>query len=416
VKRSSCAKGATVKVSKERRDHVSELLDIDVREFIRTGVNEYLSRALQFFAEMLMASEVQEKAGKRYARDTDKTCARWGSQDSSAFVLGQRMPIDKPRLRTADGKAEIPLETAEALTDPKTLDENAGKRLLIGVSTRRYVDTVDGLIQERGIGRQSISRKGAEYMAKKLEEFQARSLKQLDLVCIFVDGIHIDGTVHVVALGVDVQGKKHVLGMMPGETEDHIICCDLLANLIERGLTEVGGLLFVIDGGKGLRKAIRKFYGKRVAVQRCIIHKIRNLESHTPKHMHQELRHKFQAAFAMESLVDAETAFDQLRRELSIIRPSAEKSLLEGLAEVLTLHRLSVTGALRKSLCTTNSIESIFSTARFYSRNVKRWRGEKQAQRWLAAGLLEAETKLKPVNGYTRLKDLQKNLRKFIDD
>jgi len=414
LKRSSCAKGATVKVSKQRLEHVSELLDIDIREFIRIGVDEYLAQTLRLFAEMLMSTEVTEKAGKRYERGADKTCVRWGSQDSSAFVLGQRVPIDKPRIRTPDGKAELPLDTAELLADPKVLDENAAKRLMIGVSTRRYVDTVDGLIQERGIGRQSISRKGAEYMARKLEEFQARPLNNIDLVCVLIDGIHIDGTVHIVALGIDVQGKKHVLGMTPGETEDHIVCCDLLGNLVERGVTEIGGLLFIIDGGKGLRKAIRKFYGKRVAVQRCLIHKIRNLESHTPKSIHQELRHKVQAAFSLETLVDAETAFDELRRELSMIRPSAENSLLEGLGELLTLHRLGITGALRKSLCTTNSIESIFSTARYYSRNVKRWRGEKQAQRWLAAGLLEAETKLNPVNGYTRLKELKKNLLKLI--
>jgi hypothetical protein len=131
--------------------------------------------------------------------------------------------------------------------------------------------------------------------------------------------------------------------------------------------------------------------------------------------MHQELRHKVQAAYSMETLTDAETAFDSLRRELSLVRPSAENSLLEGLGELLTLHRLGVTGALRKSLCTTNSIESIFSTARYYSRNVKRWRGETQAQRWLAAGLLEAETKLKPINGHTRLKDLRKNLQKLLE-
>ena len=394
---------------------MSELLEVDLQQLIAEGVDHHMAHMLRTIAEMWLMTEVREKAGPKYNRDECKTCARWGSQPSYAYILGQRISIDKPRLRSADKSTELKLDSAELLSNPETLNAKAGEKLMKGLSSRNYAETVDGFLREKGVGRQSISQKGIEYMAKKLEEFQQRHIGNLDLVCILIDGIHIDGTVHVVALGIDVYGKKHILGMVPGETEDHIICTKLLNNLLERGLTEVGGLLFVIDGGKGLRKAIHKLYGDRVAVQRCLIHKIRNLESHTPKHMHQELRHKVQAAFNMESLKDAESAFNEIRRELSMVRDSAVTSLLEGQKELLTLHRLGVSGTLRKSLCTTNSIESIFSTARYYSRNVKRWRGEKQAQRWLATGLMEAEKKLQPLKGFTRLKDLQKALQKLVE-
>lgn len=411
--RSSSAKQHPVKVSKARMDAITEILSLDLGLIVKGEVDNYLTQLLQFLLHLILNTEVVEKAGKRYERDKDRGCVRWASQASSAYILGQKMPIDKPRLRTADRRAEVPLDTAELLKDKDALNERTAQKLLLGLSTRRLADTIDGLLQEHGVGRQSISRRGIEAMKVRLEEFQKRDFKHLDLVAILIDGIHVGDQVHIVAIGIDTNGRKHVLGMQMGETEDHVVCKALLANLIERGLSEVGGYIFIIDGSKALRKAIRQLYQDRVAVQRCLEHKKKNLETYLPKNMHQEVRHKMQAAFAEETLEGAETKFHQLREELSMYRQSAARSLLDGLGELLTLHRLGVTGPLRKSLCTTNCIESIFSSARFYTRNVKRWRKEEQAERWLAAGLLEAEKRLKPVNGYTRLKKLKQSLLKL---
>lgn len=413
--RSSSGKQHPVKVSKERLDEITQLLSLDLGLLVRGEVDNYLTHMLQFVLQLILNTEVLEKAGKRYERDLDRDCVRWASQASSGFILGQKVAIMKPRLRTRDLKAEVPLDTADLLKDREALNEKTAQKLLLGLSTRRLADTIDGLLQERGVGRQSISWRGIEAMTAKLEEFQNRNFRDLDLVAIFIDGVHIGDQVHVVAVGIDTGGKKHVLAMQPGETEDHVICKALLASLIDRGLSEVGGYLFIIDGSKALRKAIKQVYHNRVAVQRCLEHKKRNLERYLPKNMHQEVRHKMQAAFSEETLAGAEAKFHQLREELSMFRQSAAKSLLDGLGELLTLHRLGVTGALRKSLCTTNGIESIFSSARYYTRNVKRWRKEEQAERWLAAGLLEAEVRLKPIHGYTALKKLKQNLLKLTE-
>jgi len=415
LKRSSSGRKPAVKVSKQRIDAISEILSLDLESMIKGELDSYCMEFLRFAMELFMNTEVLEKVGRRNERNEDRDCVRWGGQNSSGYILGQRVSMEKPRIRTRDGKAEVLLETGQLLSNRKALSEKVVAKLLSGVSTRRYADVVEGVLQERGIGRQTISRHGIEMMSKKLEEFKERQLTDLDLVAILVDGIHLGDTVHVVALGVDIEGRKRILGMVPGETEDNVVCKQLLANLIDRGLSEVGGYLFVIDGGKGLRKAIRAVYGKRVAVQRCLEHKQRNLASYVPKERQQEIRQKMNAAFAALSLEEAETAFDLLRRELSQIRTSACTSLLDGLGELLTLHRLGVSGALRSSLCTTNCIESLFSSARYYTRNVKRWQKEEQGERWLAAGLLEAEKRLRPLKGYTRLGRLKQSLQKLLN-
>jgi transposase-like protein len=218
----------------------------------------------------------------------------------------------------------------------------------------------------------------------------------------------------VTAVGVDSQGRKHVLGFEPGSTENSGVCRSLISNLIERGvLEESGGMLFVVDGGKGLQKAITEVFGKRVEIQRCTVHKKRNVLDKLPKKEHEEFKQKFNAAYNKKTFKEAEKAFVALRTELILRRRSgAANSLTEGLQQILTLHKLGITGTLRRSLNTTNSIESVFSAARYYTRNVKRWQKEEQMERWIAAGLLEAEQKLRKVPGHTNLKKLKQALRK----
>jgi transposase-like protein len=188
----------------------------------------------------------------------------------------------------------------------------------------------------------------------------------------------------------------------------------LISSLIERGvLEEDGGMLFVVDGGKGLHKAITEVFGKRVQIQRCTVHKKRNVLDKLPKKDHEEFKHKFNAAYNKKTFKEAEKAFVGLRNELILKRQSrAADSLTEGLQQILTLHKLGINGALRRSLNTTNCIESIFSAARYYTRNVKRWQKEEQMERWIAAGLLEAEKKLRKIPGHTNLKKLKQALKK----
>jgi transposase-like protein len=413
MSRSSDADGKLVKLSKERKELLTQLLGIDSKQILEQGVAESIRELLMLAAELLVNTEVIEKAGERYSRDPEKTCSRWGTQDGSVLVMEQRVPIKKQRLRTGAQGTEVELETYKELNKKEFLNEQAGAKLLSGVSTRRFPKTLEKLVRGKGIGRQTISVRGVADMTRKLQEFRERSLEGLDILVVFVDGIHLGETVYVTAVGIDSQGRKHVLGFEPGSTENSGVCRSLISNLIERGvLEESGGMLFVVDGGKGLQKAIAEVFGKRVQIQRCTVHKKRNVLDKLPKKEHEEFKQKFNAAYNKKSFKEAEKAFVALRNELILKhRGKAADSLTEGLQQILTVHRLGINGTLRRSLSTTNSIESVFSAARYYIRNVKRWQGEAQMERWIAAGLLEAEQKLRKVPGDTSLKQLKQALR-----
>ena len=322
------------------------------------------------------------------------------------------MPLEKPRVRTSGG-SEVELKTYQALNAPELLNQSAAEKLLIGVSTRKFPKTVERVLRSRGIGRQTISSRGAEDMAKQLTEFQTRAFEKTEFVTVFIDGIGLGDRICVAAVGVDGTGKKHVLGFEQGSTENSGVCRKLLSGLINRGILEAeGGYLFVVDGGTGLFKALNEVFGNRIQIQRCTEHKKRNVEDQLPKCMHKIFRQKFAAAYSKQNHKEAEAALAKLRRELDKAGyKKASISLLEGSTQILTLHKLGITGTLRQSLCTTNSIESIFSAARYYTRNVKRWRTEDQRDRWLASGLLEAERNLRRVPGHTQLPKLKAALR-----
>jgi len=414
MKRSSSNGSKSVNLSKESRDTLSKILVRDLTEIVAKGVRGWLNEHLLMLAELLLNAEVLEKAGDRYARNPDKDCSRWGTQEGSVMLMEQRVPIDKPRVRTKGGSSEVELEMYEHLNDKEFLNEQAAAKMLSGTSTRRFEKTLDKMLRGRGVGRQTISERAIAEMSKKLDEFRTRSLSHVDIAVVFMDGIHLGDTVYVAAVGIDTTGKRHVLDFEPGSTETSTVCRALLRNLLEREiLKEESSYLFVVDGGSGIKKAIKEVFGKRAKVQRCTVHKKRNVKDKLPKKEQEEFLQKFNAAYNKQSHKEAEAAFIQLQKELILKRrTAAANSLTEGLNEILTLHRLGINGALRKSLNSTNCIESVFSAARYYSRNVKRWRKEEQMERWMAAGLLEAETRLRRVPGYTNMKKLIKALQK----
>ena len=390
-------------------------MDLECKASVQASVHEYLKELLVFTAELMMNAEVLAIVGERYSRNEGRACKRWGSQAGSGLLLGQRVPLEKPRVRT-NGGSEVKLRTYDELNEPDMLNEAAAVRLVRGVSTRSYSKTVEKLVRGRGIGRQTISERAAEEMAKQLTEFQTRSFEGITFVAVFMDGIWLGERICIAAVGLDQNGKKHVLGFEQGSTENAGTCRKLLSNLIDRGILDAdGGYLFVVDGGKGLLKAINEVFGKRVEIQRCTEHKKRNVEDQLPKSLHKWFRRKFAAAFSKKTHKEAENAFVRLRRELEKAGYSrASRSLLEGSTQMLTLHKLGIAGALRRSLCTTNAIESVFSAGRYYLRNVKRWRTEEQMDRWLATGLLEAEKNLRSVPGYTQIKKLKRALQTSV--
>ncbi len=362
----------------------------------------------------MLNQEVIGLVGERGRRNKERTTNRWGCQPGQITVMEQRVSIDKPRVRTAGpAGVEVPLEIYEQLNDPGFLSEQAGAKLLAGLSTRNVPKTIESILDGRGIGRQTISNRGIEEMSKQLEIFKNRSFGKIDFVAIFIDGVGLADRLFVTAVGVDKTGAKSVLGFEQGSTENSGVCRRLLSNLIDRAiLREDGGHLFVIDGGKGLCKAIKEVFGTTVEIQRCIEHKKRNVKDNLPKCMHTTFNQKFSEAYNKKTYKGAEQAFAKLRRELELGGyKSAAASLLEGNLKLLTLHKLKIGGVLKKSLCTTNIIESVFSTARYHTRNVKRWRQEEQMERWLAASLLTAEKSLRRVPGYTQMPKLIAALR-----
>lgn len=414
MKRSSSKQGLAVNLSKERLDLLSKLLVDDVAQIVAEGVRGWLNQRGELMARLLMNAEVIQVVGERSEHNADRECVRWGSQEGSVLLMEQRVPVQKPRVRIKDGGGEVQLESYRALNDKDFLNEQAAAKLLSSLSTRRFEKTVDKLLHGKGISRQTISERGIAEMSKQLEEFETRSLAGLNILAVFMDGIHFGEDVYVAAVGIGADGKRHILGFECGSTEQSGICRLLLSKLIDRGvLSESGGILFIVDGGKGLHKAIKEVFGKRAHIQRCTLHKRRNVEDKLPNKMKEEFRHKFNAAYHKKTFKEAEKAFVELRQWLLLKRRvGAANSLLEGQPQILTLHRLGISGTLRKSLCTTNCIESIFSAARYYTRNVKRWRGEEQMNRWIASGLLEAEQNLRRVPGYTQINKLKQALKK----
>jgi transposase-like protein len=412
--RSSSTGRPFVKLSKERKDTLTQLFNFDREAMVKDGLQQSVVNMLALLAELLINDEVLELAGSRYSRSKERTVSRWGSQPGSIKLLEQSVQIDKPRLR-AGGRsgAEIELSSYKELNDPEFLNEKAAAKLLAGLSTRNTEKALTEVLNGRGTGRQTISARGISEMTRQLELFKSRRLDSTDIVAVFIDGVGLADRLFVTALGLDKTGKKIVLDFEQGSTENSGICRKLLSNLIDRGiLHETGGVLFIIDGGKGIHKAINDVFGTSVKVQRCTEHKRRNVKDRLPKEAQKNFSQKFSAAINKPTWKTAQNSLVRLRKELELKGyKSAAASLLEGGSELLTIHRLGVTGALRRSLLSTNCIESLFSTARYLTRNVKRCRKEEQMERWLATSLLLAEKSMRRLPGYTQMSKLVSALR-----
>jgi transposase-like protein len=362
----------------------------------------------------LIEDEVEDLAGVRYRHDPDREATRWGTEEGHVVLGGRKIPIRRPRVRGVDGR-ERELERYRLFQADGRLQQAVGRHILAGVSTRDYERTLDDFCEGYGIQKSSVSRQWKAISAQKLEEFLQRPLDGLNLAAILVDGCEFQGILLVVALGIDADGRKHVLGFVEGATENTAVCDTLLDQLIERGLQEKRPYLFVLDGSKALKKSVVKRFGKDVAIQRCIEHKKRNVCDHLPKRHQAVVRMKLRAAWNMTSYTEARAALQALIRYLADLNPSAARSLEEGLEETLTLHRLGVSDLLRKTLRTTNLIESAFSTTRHFCANVKRWRDGRMVQRWAGTMLLEVERRIKRVKGHRDLPTLLPAIARLID-
>lgn len=394
-----------------------DLKRVDLEEIVRIGLQDFMFQVGMMAVQQTMAAEVETLAGPLYVRGPKKQASRWGAQQGTIYVNGQKVNIDKPRLRrkSAGKDAEVELQTYKEFSKPTAMNEAIMAKVLAGVSTRDYAGTIDQVIEGHGVSRSAVSRRAVKEASKLLEEFYARRFEGQEFVVIMIDGIGVADVDNIVALGIDVWGKKHVLGLRQGATENTQVCLELLEDLVERGLPADGDYLFVVDGAKALSKAIKKVFGQNAVIQRCQVHKRRNVSDKLPKEHQTRIDKRLAAAYAMNDLSGARKALEAVFDELVALNEPAAGSLAEGMEETLTVHKLGLKGDLKRILASTNSIESMFSMSRRYKRNVKKWnRRTDHIERTLVVTLLEAERRFRRVRGYRELKNLQskiKNLR-----
>jgi transposase-like protein len=357
----------------------------------------------------VIEEEVTRRVGPRYQPDPASSCVRWGQQPGYVVFAGQKVAVERRRVRARKGQ-EVALDSYTRLQHDGRRQRAVSEGIVAGLTSRSYPRAVQSVLEGYGIEKSSVSRQFVAASAAQLKQLCEKKLDGLDLVAILIDGIHLGKQVLVVALGIESSGKKHVLGLWQGATENTTVVKELLEELVVRGLNPERRYLFVIDGAKALRAAIERVFGDRAEVQRCQIHKRRNVKDHLPKQAQGDTDRRIRNAYALTNYAEAKAELEKIFRQLERVNPSAARSLEEGLEETLTVHRLNVGALLRRTLASTNPIESCLSTVERVAHNVKRWRGGDQPLRWTATGLLEAEKKFRRVKGYRELETLRHRL------
>lgn len=394
-------------------DQASVQLSLPIAEIlagVRDAVEAVAAQAGLLVMQALVAEEVEHLAGPRYEHKQNRQASRWGSDRGYVVFAGRKVPMERPRVRGDDGR-ELPLERYRRFQQDGRLPRAVARHVLAGVSMRDYEGVIDQVCHGYGVRRSSVSRHWKSVSKAALERLLERSLADLDLVVLIIDGIEFHGFLLVVALGIDARGGKHVLGLWPGATENAPVSKDLLADLVRRGLATDRRYLFVLDGSKALHAAVEATFGQRAEVQRCHRHKERNVLSYLPPSYHGTVRQRLRAAWGLNDYREAKTALKKLVEYVRQLSVSASRSLEEGLDETLTLHRLGVPELLRVSLRSTNLIESCFAATRELQANVKRWRSEEMVQRWAGTMLLEAEQQFHRIKGHRDMALLLVSLR-----
>lgn len=374
------------------------------------GMKRTMEAEMQGIALLVMQAvmelEITKVAGEKGKHQKNRTHNWWGSNPGSVVLDGTKVPMLIPRAVEHTTRKAYTLKSHGIFRQTGELVKRAYRDLIRGISTRRYEEGVGQFLGGYGASSATVSRAMAKATARKVKELLERSLAGLDLAVLMIDGVKVAEQTVVIALGIDTKGIKHILGLWQGSTENARVVKSLLEDLISRGLNTERPLLVVIDGSRALRKAVEDVLGAETPVQRCTVHKKRNVIEEVPKQHHSMVSRRMTKAYNLASADEARKELYTLAKELETINPSAARSLHEGLEETLTLHRLGVPEVLRKSLRSTNIVESALAVVRQTHRNVKRWRNGKQVERWIAAGLLEAERNFRRIKGYGAIKQL----------
>jgi putative transposase len=377
--------------------------------WLRRGVGELIRQAGLQLMDLMMQAEVEELAGERSQRQVDRTASRWGTERGYCVVMGQKVPIQRPRVRTTDDK-EVRLGSYEMFHRGEPLTETVWEKLMLGLSTRKYGQAVREFREAYGLEKSAISEHFIEASRKKLKEMMERRLDKTRFCALLIDATPFQGQQLVVALGIGEDGRKTILGIRQGATENATVVGELLGDLVERGLDFTAPRLYVLDGGKALTAAVKKYAGESAAIQRCQVHKRRNVLDHLSDEQKPAVAKKLNAAYALEDYAAAKQALNTLHRELMDLNPSAARSLEEGKEQTLTVHRLRLPMQLRKTMASTNVIESAFSIVEQVCKNVKRWHDGDQRERWVGSGLLVAEKQFRRVQGYKQIPALIREL------
>jgi transposase-like protein len=368
--------------------------------------------------DAIIDESVTALAGPKGRHDPNRTAVRHGSEAGSVTLGGRTVPVRRPRVRTADRAAELAVPAYELFSSTDLLGEMALERMMAKLSTRRYaagLEPVGAAIEAtaRSTSKSAVSRRFVAATETALAEMLSADLSGLDLVALMIDGVHFADHLCVVALGIGIDGTKHPLGIAEGDTENTTVVRDLLAGLRDRGLDTTKPILCVLDGAKALAAGVKSVFDHPV-IQRCQLHKIRNVESKLPKALAATVVKKMRAAYHDPNPLTAEASLTELARQLDTGHPGAAASLREGLSETLTVTRLGVPPTLARTIRSTNAVESMIEICRDHSTNVKRWRDGQMALRWCAAGMGEAAKQFRRVNGYLHLPALRDAIERYV--
>jgi transposase-like protein len=381
----------------------------EVVDLIQRGLMNLALTTFTQVAEEVMDCEVTALVGPKSQANPERGKVRWGSEPGYCVVGGQKIPLQRPRVRDTR-KREVPLGSYELMQRASLMEESVWQKMMNGLTTRRYGEVIEELEQAYGIKKSTISEHFIQASRQRLDKLLARPLGEYALCAMLIDGTPFGDQQLITVLGLTVHGQKLVLGLRQGATENTTVVKQLLDDLRERGVDFEVPRLYILDGGKALYAGVRRVASQAAVIQRCQVHKVRNVVGHLTEEHQGHVRQKMHCAYAMREYSEARRALDILLRELMDLNPSAAHSLEEGLEETLAVHRLRVPPLLRTSLASTNMIESAFSVVETVCRNVKNWQGGDQYLRWVGSGLLWAESRWNRVHGFRELPLLVKEL------
>jgi putative transposase len=371
---------------------------------LRRGLREFVVEAGVQALDALLEDERTQVCGERYRHDAERRAMRAGHAPGELVMGGRKVRVSRPRARTSDGTKELTLPSWCTFSMQDPLERDAVEKMLIGVSTRKYrraLDAVPPELDEFGTSKSAVSRRFVAATERQLSDWLGRDLSGIQLASVMIDGLGFGEHTVLIALGIDADGKKHVLGIHEGATENATSCGALLDDIVERGVSTQRSLLFVVDGAKALCSAIHVRWDKRGIIGRCQVHKTRNVRDHLPDEMHASVVATLRQAYAMRDFKKAKTQLENLARRLDDEHPSAAASVREGLVETLTVIKLGLPATFARTFATTNPIENLNGSARWTCRNVKRWKGGTMILRWCCAAMKEAQSRFRRIKAAT---------------